>query len=80
MSTMRKRICFRITIDGEAHGMGIELELKDSSTYDPTTADIDKRGLLELVGLDVDPDQVELITPEQFDAEFNPEDLEEIDA
>lgn len=77
---MKKRICFSITVDGEPHGMSIELELKDSSTYDPTTAGIDKKGLMELIGFDVSEDQVEVISPEQFDAEFSREDMEEFNA
>ena len=76
---MKKRICFRITQDGGAYGMSLEFELKDGSTYDPSTANIDKKGLMEAFGIPCSPDEVELISPEQFDAEFPPEDLEEID-
>lgn len=76
---MKKRICFRIKLNGDpkAYGMSIELELKDGSTYDPETAGIDKVGLLEAVGLNIRPDQIELIAPERFDAEFSPDNLEE---
>lgn len=77
---MTKRICFRITHEGNAYGMSIDLELKDDSTYDPANADIDKDGLMELIGLDPALLHVELISPEQFDAEFDQEDLEEVNA
>lgn len=76
---MKQRICFRITQGGAAYGMSLEFELKDGSDYDPSTADIHKQDLMEAFGIPCSPDEVELISAEEFDAEFPPEDLEEID-
>lgn len=85
---MDVRICFRITMTGdngepEQHGMCFELQhIKEGVTAEQLAACIDKQGLINATGLAgiVTPDQMELITPEQFDAEFADEDMVDIDA
>lgn len=85
---MGVRICFRITMTGddgkpEQHGMCFELKhVKEGVTAEQLAACLDKQGLIDVVGLTghVTPEQMELITPEQFDAEFSDEDMVDIDA
>jgi len=82
---MKVRICYKITLTGENgqpehHGMSLELDaIKEGITYQQLAAVIDKQKLIDMACLTdvVKPDQMELITPEDFDKEFG-DDLEDI--
>ncbi len=68
------RICFRITIDGEEPlGMALMLDgIRDDVTYEELAKNVNKTKVLELTCLDgvATPDQMEIITQEQFEEEF----------
>lgn len=75
---MDVRVCFRIRVKGddgqeETHGMCLEgFGLKDGVTAEQIADVLDKQKLIDaacLTGI-VTSDQMELITPEEFDAEF----------
>lgn len=78
---MKERVCFRIRI-GDGNGnydyVGIEMviELKRPVDYTELAARIDKNAVLKQCCLDgiASADDVEVITPEEFDCEFGDRD------
>ena len=74
------KVCYRVTItqDGETGTYGLSIEaqgIRDEVTYEQLAASVDKQLLIDKVGLHgvVTPEQMEVITPEQFAAEFGDE-------
>ena len=85
---MDVRICFRITIPGDngepkQHGMCLELNhVREGITAELLGACINKQRLIDaacLTGI-VTPDQMEMISPEEFDKLFSEDDLVDVDA
>lgn len=82
---MKVRLCYRITIPDEngemqSYGMALELDqIKEGVTHRDIDAVVDRQKLLDLACLaeTVTPEQMELMDPDEFDAEFG-DDLEDI--
>lgn len=73
----KMKVCYRVAVtkDGETSTYGLSIEVdgvKDETTYEQLAAAVDKQLLIDKVGLTgvVKPEQMEVITPEQFAAEF----------
>lgn len=73
----KMKVCYRVTVtqDGETGTYGLSIEadgVKDETTYEQLAAAVDKQLLIDKVGLTgvVKPEQMEVITQEQFAAEF----------
>ena len=85
---MDVRICFRITMagdNGEPKQQGISLNIsnvKEGITAEQLGACINKQGLIASAGLIgiVTPEQMELISAEEFDKLFGDEDMVDINA
>lgn len=80
---MKLRICFKV--NGLARdeaglpcpaGMCLSMEAEKEIPYEQLCAAVDKEALLHLAGLDtlVTPDDMEFITPEEYDREYGDED------
>lgn len=87
---MRLRIAFKIwgvikNEDGSPHPIGVCLDAGETEAdipYEELAAHINKEAILEHLGMSgtVHPDDMELITPEEYDQEYGAEEESDVAA